>query len=267
MTDLHQSLGRSGASIVALISLLAGFLLQTQVALAQQQPASNTAVQAARGAERSPVVPTGDQIQRELHRQRQAINEAQLKSDAAALAEGSAAVPPRRGPSLSDDDIRGAAGDPAELAKLFREVERGETHQDASPVMMFASTSMPHESLLAMARASRRAGVPIYLRGLPHGMTGAALQRSLLALKPYVEAGADLQVHPEMFEYYKVNFVPAVVVTSQPKMGCTDESCAANYLKVVGDVSLGYALDQITQRQDEIGAVARRTRQRLPEGR
>lgn len=207
--------------------------------------------------------PTEAEIQRELRSQRDARQEQQLKSDALEMSTGSVLTPPRKGPSISDREIRDAAGDPAELAKLFNEVKRGETHQDAVPVMMFASTGMPRESLLSMARASRKAGVPIYLKGLPHGMTGAGLKRSLEALKPYVEAGADLQIHPEMFSYYKVSVVPAVVVTSQPKVGCTDDSCAASYVKVLGDVTLQYALDQIASRSDEIGKVAKQALAKL----
>lgn len=203
-------------------------------------------------------VPTEAELQRELLRQRSNSNEQQLKDDAMGMARGSVLTPPRTGPRISDREIREAAGDPAQLANLFNEQQRGETHQDASPVMMFASTSMPRESLLNMARASKRAGVPIYIRGLPHGLTGPGLKRSLEAMRPYVEAGADLQVHPELFTYYKIQAVPTVVVTSQPKMGCTDASCAASYVKVVGDVPLQYALDQIAPRTDEIGLAARR---------
>lgn len=207
--------------------------------------------------------PTEAEVQREIARQRSALQEEQLKSDALGMTRGTVLTPPRTGPTITDREIRDAAGDPAELAKLFNEVKRGETHQDAAPVMMFASTSMPRESLLSMARASRKAGVPIYIRGLPHGMTGTGLKRSLEALRPYVEAGADLQVHPEMFTYYKVRAVPAVVVTSQPKVGCTDDTCAASYVKVVGDVTLQYALDQVAPRTDEIGQVARKTLARV----
>lgn len=207
--------------------------------------------------------PTEAEVQREIARQRSALQEEQLKSDALGMSRGTVLTPPRTGPTITDREIRDAAGDPAELAKLFNEAKRGETHQDAAPVMMFASTSMPRESLLSMARASRKAGVPIYIRGLPHGMTGTGLKRSLEALRPYVEAGADLQVHPEMFTYYKVRAVPAVVVTSQPKIGCTDDTCAASYVKVVGDVTLQYALDQVAPRTDEIGQVARKTLARV----
>ena len=201
--------------------------------------------------------PTAEAIARELQRQKDTIREEQLKADALSMGAGTVLTPPRRGPTMTDQEIRDASGDPAELARMFREVERGETHQDASPVMMFASTSMPHESLMSMARASRATGVPIYLRGLPHGMNGAGLRRSLEALRPYVDAGADLQVHPEMFTYYKVAAVPAVVVTSQPKQGCSDDSCAASFVKVVGDVTLRYALEQVAPRSDEIGQAAR----------
>lgn len=257
----------SGRKHLAKTRITAAALLAMLGALALNSALPEASAQNARAPARAPampaVQPSEAEIQREIERQRKLLDELRLKADAAQLGVGSAVVPPRRGPSLTDEEIASAQGDPAQLANLFREVERGETHQDASPVMMFASTSMPHESLLAMARDSRRAGVPIYLKGLPHGMTGPALQRSLLALKPYVEAGADLQVHPELFEYYKVTVVPAVVVTSQPKTGCTDASCAANYVKVLGDVSLPYALDHVAPRRDEIGQAARTARAKL----
>ena len=207
--------------------------------------------------------PTDVEIQRQLKSQANAAAEEQLKADALGMTRGTVLTPPRTGPSITDRELREAAGDPAELAKLFNEVKRGETHQDAAPVMMFASTSMPHESLMSMARASRKARVPIYIKGLPHGMSGDGLKRSLAALKPYVDAGADLQIHPEMFTYYRVAAVPAVVVTSHPKVGCSDDSCAASYVKVLGDVTLQYALDQVSPRTDEIGQVARKLLARL----
>lgn len=214
---------------------------------------------AALGTHAQATQPTEAQVQREIARQRLELREHQLKQDALGLSQGTVLTPARKGPSISDQEIREAAGDPSELAKLFNEVTRGETHQDASPVMMFASTGMPRESLLRMARASRLAKVPIYIKGLPHGMTGAGLKRSLEALRPYVEAGADLQVHPELFSYYKVSAVPSVVVTSQPKVGCTEVACAASFVKIVGDVTLQYALELVAQRQDEIGQAAKRT--------
>lgn len=172
-------------------------------------------------------------------------------------------IPQRQGPAVTNEEIVDAGGNPEDLAKLYSQLERGETHGDAWPVMIFASLSMPEASLRALAQASGRSGVPLVFRGLRYGMKQGALQRGLQALKPYITAGANVQLHPELFEFYGVAAVPTVVVTGRPKVGCTEDRCAADYVRLTGDVTLDYALEQISGRRDDLGTEARKVLARL----
>lgn len=172
-------------------------------------------------------------------------------------------LPQRQGPTPTASEIRDTGSNPEDLAKLYAQLERGETHDDAWPVMIFASLSMPEANLLALARASSRSGVPLVFRGLRFGMKAEGLQRGLLALKPYIVAGANVQLHPELFEYYDIAAVPTIVVTGRPKVGCSDDRCDADFVRLVGDVSLDYALDQVASRRDDIGSEARKILARL----
>lgn len=267
-------------------SLGTALLLATLAAAAQTPSASPAGAGAATGQRQPPAAAAGrvpnpvdvERQMRSIQDQRipapqgrpgiTAADEARLKELASArtapitMPDG-VVIPQRQGPAVTSDEIVDAGGNPEDLAKLYSQLERGETHGDAWPVMIFASLSMPEASLRALAQASGRSGVPLVFRGLRYGMKQGALQRGLQALKPYITAGANVQLHPELFEYYGVATVPTVVVTGRPKMGCTDDRCAADYVRLTGDVTLDYALEQVSGRRDDLGTEARKVLARL----
>jgi conjugal transfer pilus assembly protein TrbC len=134
-------------------------------------------------------------------------------------------------------------------------------------VMVFVSLSMPHESLRRLASEAAQAGVPLYFRGLRYGFGPGKTQRGLIELRPLVELGASVQIHPEAFEQYGVRTVPTFVVDAGAEPGCAGQQCKAVVAAVRGDVSLRYALQRIADGGDEAAGVARDALRRLDAGR
>lgn len=74
---------------------------------------------------------------------------------------------------------------------------------------VFISSSMPQPALIEIAKDAARLRTPIILRGL----AGESLQDTLATTHPLTTAGASLQIDPLLFEAYKIERVPAVVLT------------------------------------------------------
>ena len=88
-----------------------------------------------------------------------------------------------------------------------------------------------------------------------------------------MELGASVELNPEIFKEFGVTEVPMLIIRQhQQKSPESSGSCgnqnpdaAQNAALVLGDVTLGYMLDTLTDRQDEIGKEAQRLRQKLGE--
>lgn len=176
-------------------------------------------------------------------------------------AKPSSATTQRPMPQL---DPRTAIGvDPAAIAEQYKNLGKKTDDSDAPELIVFVSLSMPEASLKRIGQQAKQAGAVVVFRGTKFGLRKGTWIDSMNALKPVVDTGADVQIHPELFGRYNVSVVPTVVVAYSPKAGCQDDACAAMSAAVVGDVSLDYALDQLTSRTDTIGKIARDRLKRL----
>lgn len=158
-----------------------------------------------------------------------------------------------------------ATTDPMLIADRYRGAQEAAQRGNTARVMVFASFSMPAESLKRLAQDASRAGVPLYFRGLRYGFGPGKTQRGLAELQPLVALGASVQIHPEAFESYSVRTVPTFVVAGSAAASCESE-CRAGAGVIVGDVSLSYALEKLSERGDEVGAIARSTLGRMSPG-
>lgn len=150
--------------------------------------------------------------------------------------------------------------DPATVARQYAEVSQPSNPADkATPVMVFVSLSMPTESLKQLARESARSGVPLLVRGLKYGVGQENVRRGLQELRPYSEIGATILVHPEAFDNYSVSVVPTFVVDPDASAGCADGLCPTRARRVVGEVTLQFALEEIAQDGGDAGRIARDT--------
>ncbi len=131
------------------------------------------------------------------------------------------------------------------------------------------SLSMPQASLERLAQDAKDAGIPLVFRGVtPSENQGKAKlpllnPLSLAAFQPLIDAGADVQLHPELFSEFNIRQVPALIIKEEAPV--PSDACAGSKKAVIvpGDVTLGYALDRLTDRTDSIGEAARTFRAKL----
>jgi conjugal transfer pilus assembly protein TrbC len=148
--------------------------------------------------------------------------------------------------------------DPAELAALYRKTEKDVASKDQGPVLMvFASTSIPAQTLQVIGQQAKLAGAPIFLRGVTGGFSAAGIRKTLEAMRPATEQGAEVQIHPEVFKRYGVTQVPAVVLAESLGGTCGGEITCGEHRIMVGDVTIEYALAQFVREGGVLGDVAR----------
>lgn len=193
-----------------------------------------------------------------------ALDRAVNKITAPAPIDGAQRRVPQQ-PNLMIDaaKLMGKGGvDPSKLAESYGKPDTSLIGESRSyQVLAFVSLSMPEGSLVRLGRDAKRIGAAVVLRGMRHGLEPGTWVRSVEALKPLVDTGADIQINPGLFEQFGVRSVPAVILSPGgiADKGCVDESCSAGPVGVVlGDVTLEYALDSMAERKDAVGALARR---------
>ena len=128
---------------------------------------------------------------------------------------------------------------------------------------------MPEASLERLARDAKDAGIPLVFRGVPETKASSDSKlpllnpQSLAAFQPLIESGADVQLNPGLFSEFNVRQVPALIIREESS--ASSDGCIQSPKAVIvpGDVTLGYALDRLTDRKDSIGEAARALRAKL----
>lgn len=144
-----------------------------------------------------------------------------------------------------------------DLESLAKRYEGKASARKTDGLMVFASFTMPELTLKKLIADANRAGGVVVLRGFKDG----SLKNTAEAVSKLGEAAGNVQINPEAFKKYRINAVPAVVLVKPDGQELVDdEGCALpdNYVMVAGDVGLGYALDDISQRSLEFGEIATR---------
>lgn len=152
---------------------------------------------------------------------------------------------------------KGDGLDPSELASMYRKAEKDMVNKDEGPVLMiFASTSIPPQTLQVIGQQAKLAGAPIFLRGVSGGFNMAGITQTLKAMRPATEQGAEVQIHPEMFKHYGVTQVPAIVLAEHLGGSCGQTTCGEHRM-IIGDVTVEYALAQFEREGGALGKIAR----------
>jgi conjugal transfer pilus assembly protein TrbC len=144
---------------------------------------------------------------------------------------------------------------PAAMAEQFRQSPITNQPPVAPELMVFVSFSMPRESLLRIVEQSEMTGARLIFRGFTGDkLTDMSKRIADLLGKHRVEA----VVHPPAFTQFKVNQVPALVISQSDAGNQLDNGCAQaeRYVKVTGDVSQDYALDYIERTSPKWSTVA-----------
>lgn len=156
----------------------------------------------------------------------------------------------------------------SELSQQMRDPEA--VRQKAQPqAFVLVSFSMPQASLERLARDAKDAGVPLVFRGVPETKQPSEPKlpllnpQSLAAFQPLIDSGADVQLNPELFSEFNIRQVPALIIKEESS--ATSDGCiqSAKAVIVPGDVTLGYALDRLTDCKDSVGDAARALRAKL----
>lgn len=158
-------------------------------------------------------------------------------------------------------ELAGSRGvDPAKMAEHYAKLPTGGGEDRHYQVIAFVTLGMPQEGLLRLARDVKRVGGVMVLRGTKHGLDPGMWQKSLEAMKPVADTGVELQINPPLFDQFKVTRVPTIVVSPG---GVSEKACGETECKnpafgrVIGDVTLAYAMDMLADRKDGVGKLAR----------
>lgn len=156
----------------------------------------------------------------------------------------------------------------SELSQQMRDPEAA-VQKPLPQAFVLVSFSMPQASLERLARDAKDAGVPLVFRGVPQTKESSDPKlpllnpQSLAAFQSLIDSGADVQLNPELFSEFNIRQVPALIIKEEAS--ASSDGCIQNAKAVIvpGDVTLGYALDRLTDRKDSIGETARSLRVKL----
>ena len=172
--------------------------------------------------------------------------------------QGTPRNPTRTMPSVGAPS--GRAPDPATIAERYRQ-SAGLAAPTGPALLVFASFSMPHESLVRLAAQARAADGVLLFRGL----AGATLGQMTARLQPLARTGAAIQINPQAFERFGVQLVPTFLLVEE-QGSCAESACDARSRRVAGDVSLDHALERLAREPDELGHAADARLRRLRTG-
>ena len=144
---------------------------------------------------------------------------------------------------------------PADMVKQFSQSTIANQPPVAPELMVFVSFSMPRESLMRIIEQSERTGARLIFRGF----TGDKLTEMSKRIADLLgNHRVEAVVHPPAFTQFKVNQVPALVISQSDAANQLDNGCAQaeRYVKVTGDVSQDYALDYIERTSQKWSTVA-----------
>jgi conjugal transfer pilus assembly protein TrbC len=141
------------------------------------------------------------------------------------------------------------------LVKQYQEGKRVDLPKESNDLIVFVSFSMPPDILKELARQARESGAVLVLRGFKDESLAETKQAALILNR----AGAEWDIHPELFKTFKVDKVPTFAVAATGASSVLEEGCApeASYATVSGNISIQVALDTIRRRASKpIAALA-----------
>ncbi len=144
--------------------------------------------------------------------------------------------------------------DIAALARRFeatrRAVDESGTEDNRIPggLFVFVSLGMPKPTLAKIVEQAEVTGAKLVLRGL----VDSSLGKTALAVKDVMgERKVGWFIDPRLFKIYGIERVPTTIMVEPgaSMQSCQDQHCNSKpvFVKVTGDVSMRYALEQIEQ--------------------
>ena len=140
-----------------------------------------------------------------------------------------------------------------------------ETGDEAPRLIVFASLSMPEDSLKALIRDTGRAGGAVVFRGFP-GNSMRAFQEGVMKVVENNDDYGNIGIDPRLFRAFDVRTVPTFVATSANFDPCDGFDCTTQlppYDRMSGNVTLGYVLETFADGKGPGAQVSRVAKARL----
>lgn len=113
------------------------------------------------------------------------------------------------------------------------------------PLLVFASFSMPNNSLKQLSYQVSKAGGVLVFRGMHQG----SLKKTVQLMQELNDKQVAAVIHPQAFSQYKVDKVPTFIIQPENIKQCMDH-CTPIIDKMVGNVPLRYVLEQFSREGD-----------------
>ena len=165
-----------------------------------------------------------------------------------------ATEPPRTPPIPHASDTPSGPLDLEAFARHGAALPAAEAIKPSAPALqIFITLDMPQASLQRLVDQAARAGGTLVLRGLK----AQSLRATLATVQPLLESRRVAWViDPQAFERFHVTVAPTFVLTTTTvPAGNAQTPCAnaaitsSDFVSIVGDVSLDYALDALAKRR------------------
>ncbi len=137
---------------------------------------------------------------------------------------------------------------PIDLQMLSRQgsLPQGQpvAEKKGSDLMIFISMSMPEQMIMNYAAQAKRFGAVLILRGF----VDEKLSITRDVLGRLNKSGAEFEVSPEPFKYFKITKVPTFVLASANATSVLEYGCAKpeTFVSISGDLELAAALDKFS---------------------
>jgi conjugal transfer pilus assembly protein TrbC len=132
------------------------------------------------------------------------------------------------------------------LVKQYQSGKPVDLPKSGHDLIVFVSFSMPPDILKELARQAKETGAVLVLRGFKDESLAATKQAALIMN----QAGAEWDIHPDLFKSFKVTKVPTFAVAAADASSVLEEGCApeTTYATISGNISIQVALDTIRRR-------------------
>ena len=186
-------------------------------------------------------LPTDAEIMAQMAKQRAATVEALKMSPSQGVAAGGFKT---EVPKVSPAPQR--TQDLDALVKQYQTGKPVDLPKSSHDLIVFVSFSMPPDILKELARQAKETGAVLVLRGFKDESLAATKQAALIMN----QAGAEWDIHPDLFKSFKVNKVPTFAVAAADASLVLEEGCApeTTYATISGNISIQVALDTIRRR-------------------
>jgi len=165
--------------------------------------------------------------------------------------------------------LGGPSAGPVDFDELLSTSVGNQSDRGGAPfLIVFASLSMPEESLKRLIRDTSKAGGMVVFNGFP-GNSMKAFQQGILKV---VENNADygsVGIDPRLFRAFQVTAVPTVVVVTSDFDPCDGFNCTTQlppFDRMSGNVPLDYVLETFASGNGPGASIARQALSRLQNG-